>query len=153
VRDPAERISLKLELQAAGELETNEPLTVGELATDRGRHTPETPALSPEMRALFRKARLDPARTYSEGEVDQALADAALDVTSRIAVRTELALRRQVHAAWDLQAAAEPSRPRGKILMAAGRRPSIFSSINSGSGAAPSASPASGGAWPPGRPG
>lgn len=142
--DPETKIAVRHQIQAqaverrmsAQGLATDQGLTFGELATDRHQHQPETPPLGAEMRALYRKARLDPSRAYSQAEVDQALADSGLDVTSRIALKTELAMRqqvrasgvRQVQAGRDLRAAAERPRPTGQVLRDPDGRPRVLRS-------------------------
>src|SRR2546426_2709037 len=91
ISDPTERLSYKIELMANGALATDQSYPPGTLATDVARHTPETAPLGPEMRTLFRRAGLDPARSYASGELNDLLDRAGLDAESRMAIKVQLA--------------------------------------------------------------
>lgn len=136
ITDPTERLSYKLELMAQGALATDQTHAPGTLATDLSRHTPETAPLGPEVARLFRRAGLEPGRSYSPSEVDAALQQCDMDTTSRIAVKAELmdkgwlkaAGTRHVTAAWarDMTAAAE--RPQSRVLTDRQGRPLVLRS-------------------------
>jgi hypothetical protein len=120
--DSETRIAVKHQLLAQG-LATDDQPPLGTMRTDLSRHTPETTPLGPEMRALFRKAGLDPARSYSSGELNDLLDRAGLDPVSRMSIKLELDSRHHLRAAGarpsvqaghDMSAKAE--RPQGRVL-------------------------------------
>jgi hypothetical protein len=79
ITDPQTRIAAKIELQAQG------------LATDRPTQPPAyIPRLMPELETLMRKAGIEPGRRYTERQVDALLQAAGLDVTDKVAIKTEL---------------------------------------------------------------
>jgi len=128
--DSTERAAVRIEIDAcraetriSASLATDQNYPPGTLATDVSRHTPEMAPLSPELRALFRKAQLETTgRSYSQMEVEDLLTKCQMGPTERIAVKAEMlergwlraATARHVRASWDLQASAE--RPRGQVL-------------------------------------
>jgi hypothetical protein len=128
--DPAERAAVKIEIDAcraekrisASGLATDQTLAPGHMHTDTTAPRDMAP-LGPEMRALFRKARIDPSRSYSQAELNDALDRSELDPASRIAIKVQMAemgqqraSRATVQATRDMSARAE--RPRGsKILL------------------------------------
>src|SRR5262245_14157793 len=84
VRDPELRIAAKVELQAAGELATDQT-TDFRLATDTAGYQPETPPLNPQMAALFRRAGVRLDRSYTHDELSNLFLQSGLDdVTHRM---------------------------------------------------------------------
>jgi hypothetical protein len=107
---PEERISMKhflaangqftpggRRLSAQGGLATDQLRHDG-LATDRpeARYNPRTESVGGAMGTWLRKAGLSVDRAYSQTEIDEALGRSPLDVTEKIAVRHELAMRGRV---------------------------------------------------------
>jgi hypothetical protein len=133
ITDPTERLSYKIQLMAQGGLASDQHHAPGTLATDLNRHTPETAPLSPELQALFRRARLEPGRAYSQTEVEDLLTTCGMGPTERIAVKAELTERgwlrasgsRHVKAGWDLSAKAAP---RGQVLTDRAGQPLVLRS-------------------------
>jgi hypothetical protein len=87
-------------VNAAGELATDQDgRPIGRLATDEARFDYGREPLSVEMAGLFRRASLREDDNYSQAEVNNLLQASDLTTMQRMAVRQELATRRQVSAA------------------------------------------------------
>jgi hypothetical protein len=86
-------------MSAAGELATDQngrPL--GRMATDSAAIDHRSEPVSVEMRSLYRRAGLQTDQTYSQQEINEALAQSDLPTVHTMALRQELHMRRQVRA-------------------------------------------------------
>jgi hypothetical protein len=126
--DPTDRISLKLELMASGELSTDQRHD-NRLATDTAVYQPAVPPVNSVMERWLRRANLRLDRDYTEREVDEALAGSGLDTVVRMSLKCELMdrnllrasapARRGLQAGRDMRGSAD--RPRHVLRDRAGR--------------------------------
>jgi hypothetical protein len=87
-------------LAAQGKLQTDQDgRPIGRMATDEARIDYGREPLSVEMRGLFRRAGLEENHHYSQAELNTLLQASDLTTMQRMAIRQELATRRQMLAA------------------------------------------------------